>query len=50
MNENRVKDADVEEELKEKEKENTRFVLDFRKRMGEVKNSEIYRSYYRGLL
>jgi uncharacterized radical SAM superfamily Fe-S cluster-containing enzyme len=50
LKENRVKDVEVEEELKEKEKEGTRFVLDFRQRISGVKNSEIYRSYYKGLM
>jgi len=47
---NRVKDANLERKLKKEEKKKVRYVADFRRRIKEVKNSDLYKSYYRGLL
>jgi uncharacterized radical SAM superfamily Fe-S cluster-containing enzyme len=47
---NRVKDASLERKLKKEEKKKARYVADFRHRIKEVKNSDLYKSYYRGLL
>jgi len=47
---NKVKDANLEKKLKKKEKEKANHVAEFRRRIGEIKNSDLYTSYYKGLL
>jgi len=50
LKKNRVKDTSLEKKLKEDAKKKARYVADFRHRIKEVKNSDLYKSYYRGLL
>jgi len=50
LKENRIKDTNLEKKLKNEERKKARHVADFRHRIGEVKNSDVYKSYYRGLL
>lgn len=47
---NRVKDTNLERKLKKEEKKKARYVAEFRHKIEEVKNSDLYKSYYRGLL
>ncbi len=50
LKENRIKDTNLEKKLKKEERKKARHVSDFRHRIREVKNSDLYKSYYRGLL
>ncbi len=50
LKENRIKDANLERKLNKEEKKKARYVAEFRHRIEEVKNSDVYKSYYRGLL
>jgi len=50
LKKNRVKDTNLEKKLKEDAKKKARYVADFRHRTREVKNSDLYKSYYRGLM
>ena len=50
LKKNRVKDTSLEKKLKEDAKKKARYVADFRHKTREVKNSDLYKSYYRGLV
>ncbi|TET62589.1 radical SAM protein [Candidatus Bathyarchaeota archaeon] len=50
LKENRVKETKLEGKLKKEEKKKARDVAEFRHMIKEVKNSDLYKSYYRGLL
>jgi len=50
LKENRIKDTNLEKKLKKEERKKARHVADFRHRIRDVKNSGVYKSYYRGLL
>jgi len=50
LKENRIKDTNLEKKLKNEEKKKAKYVAEFRHRIKEVKNSDLYKSYYRGLL
>jgi len=50
LKENRIKDPKLEEKLKKEEKEKAKYVTEFRRRIKEVRDSEVYKLYYKGLL
>ena len=50
LKENRIKDINLEKKLKKEESACARHVADFRHRIREVKNSDLYKSYYKGLM
>lgn len=50
LKENRIKDPNLEEKLKKEEKEKAKYVTEFRRRIKEVRDSEVYKLYYKGLL
>lgn len=50
LKENRIKDPNLEEKLKKEEKKKAKYVTEFRRRIKEVRDSEVYKLYYKGLL